>query len=87
MKSQVYLLYANLPCSSEILEKVRQETDRDPVSKKIIQMLRACGLYVSKCVSYVKYDMAEIDIKLYPENISGSNIEEEKKLQQGLSTN
>ena len=40
MKSQVHLLYANLPCSSEILEEVRHETDRDPVSQKIIQILR-----------------------------------------------
>ncbi|CAB4028475.1 Hypothetical predicted protein [Paramuricea clavata] len=40
MKSQVYLLYANLPCSSEILEKVREETARDPMSQKIIRMIR-----------------------------------------------
>ena len=39
MKSQVHLLDANLPCSSEILKEVRQETDRDPVSQKIIQIL------------------------------------------------
>ena len=36
MKSQVHLLYANLPCSSEILEEVRHVKDRDPVSQKII---------------------------------------------------
>ena len=40
MKSQVHLLYTNLQCSSEILQEVRQETDRDPVSQKIIQILR-----------------------------------------------
>ena len=40
MKSQVHLLYSNLPCSSEILQEVRQVTDRDPVSQKIIQILR-----------------------------------------------
>ncbi|CAB3997130.1 Hypothetical predicted protein [Paramuricea clavata] len=40
MKSQVHLLYANLPCSSEIFEEVRQETARHPVSQKIIRMIR-----------------------------------------------
>ena len=29
MKSQVHLIYANLPCSSEILEEVKHETSRD----------------------------------------------------------
>ena len=40
MKSQVHLFYANLPCSSEILEEVLQETARDPVSQKNIRMIR-----------------------------------------------
>ena len=31
MKSQFHLIYANLPCSDEILEEVRQETSQDPV--------------------------------------------------------
>ena len=37
-------------------------------------------MYVHKCVNYVKYDMAEIDKKLYPEDIPGSNIEDENKV-------
>ena len=39
MKSQVHLLYANLPCSSEILEEVSQEAARDPLSQNIIRMI------------------------------------------------
>ena len=40
MKSQIHLIYANLPCSDEILEEVRQETSQDPVSQQVIRILR-----------------------------------------------
>lgn len=40
MKSQVHLIYANLPCSNETLEEVRHETSRDPTSQKIIKCLQ-----------------------------------------------
>ncbi|XP_028416269.1 uncharacterized protein K02A2.6-like [Dendronephthya gigantea] len=40
MKSQVHLIYANLPCSSRIIEEMRHETARDPVLQKVIQLHR-----------------------------------------------
>ena len=40
MRSQIHLIYANLPCSDEILEEVRQETSQDPVSQQVIRILR-----------------------------------------------
>ncbi len=39
MRSQVHLIHSSLPCSNEILEEVRQETSRDPLLQKIIQVL------------------------------------------------
>ena len=42
MKSQVHLIYANLPCSSEVLEEVKHETSRDPVSQKINKIIQTC---------------------------------------------
>ena len=40
MRFQVHLTYTSLPCSNDVLEEVRQETARDPVSQKVIQMLQ-----------------------------------------------
>ena len=40
MKSQVHLIYANLPCSSEVLEEVKHETSRDSVSQKIMKIIQ-----------------------------------------------
>ncbi len=39
MRSQVHLIHSSLPCSNEILEEVRQETSRDPLLQKIVQVL------------------------------------------------
>ena len=36
----MHLIYANFPCSSEILEEVKHETSRDSVSQKIIKAIQ-----------------------------------------------
>ena len=40
MKSQIHLVYANLPSSDQVLKEVKDETCRDPVSKKIMQVIQ-----------------------------------------------
>ena len=40
MKSQIHLVYANLPISDQVLKEVKDETRRDPVSKKIMQVIQ-----------------------------------------------
>ena len=40
MRSQIHLIYANLPCFDEILAEVHQETSQDPVSQQVIRILR-----------------------------------------------
>ena len=39
MRSQVHLIHSSLPCPTEILEEIRQETSRDPLLQKIVQVL------------------------------------------------
>ena len=54
MKSQIHLIYANLPCSDEILEEVRQETSQDPVSQQVIRTLRRGWPQSKKALPEVK---------------------------------